>query len=526
MWIQSSFYHQLWIDTWRSEFKQETNSILSAKDPRDKDHKDPEKIDLGIPRHAQYLHNAWKKHPDAEYWVDVDLAIRKGLTFYQTRSNAIFLQGILPACCVPKVVRLKTGEVFFEKISISPQPPPKISLKHEWTRELGSKVARQSEGEVARQPEGEVARQAKSTQPTPNRIRDRSGRRNTSRPQEINVNSFNEGLSSSDRTERLVETVVIQTRSSEDRKSLNVEQTHDRTGRFVAILLSAAAQDHSQVCHEADTLNVDDEVLRKRMEKSIAVHDENHEPMMVNEGDMDFRIPGLPHSVVKYAQSTSVRQLIQKIENHPNRHALQKDLQQNQSFNPFSPESKQMIRDVGNIESCELPETEPKTQCTVCLSYWNTGIICCTCGHFMHKERGANEQFINFSMDLLSVPEYVIKKGRPHGHRYGKEPGDKEYHTANQLKKKCKKKYFQGIHDRFIRDPEFRNRMIENNRDEEFCRKWDALADEDHTHRLTPQEYSLSTRVTGGFIQISKVPILCERRTDLTSKKHCQPCSN
>ena len=44
---------------------------------------------------------------------------------------------------------------------------------------------------------------------------------------------------------------------------------------------------------------------------------------MVNEADMDFRIPGLPHSVVKRAQSTSVRQLIQKIENHPDRHALQ-----------------------------------------------------------------------------------------------------------------------------------------------------------------------------------------------------------
>ena len=209
-----------------------------------------------------------------------------------------------------------------------------------------------------------------------------------------------------------------------------------------ATLHTAAAQDDSQVCHEADTLNVDDEVLRKRMEKSIAVHDENHEPMMVNEADMDFRIPGLPHSVVNYAQSTSVRQLIQKIENHPDRHALQKDLKQNQSFNPFSPESKQIIRDVGNIDSCELLETEPKTQCKVCLSYWNIGILYCTCGHFLHEERGANQQFINCTMDLPSVPEYVIKKGRPHGHRYGKKLGDKEYHTANQLKKKCKKKVF------------------------------------------------------------------------------------
>ena len=132
----------------------------------------------------------------------------------------------------------------------------------------------------------------------------------------------------------------------------------DRTGRLVAIRHTAAAQDDSHVCHEADTLNVDDEVLRKRMEKSIAVHDENHEPMMVNEADVDSRIPGLPHSVVKNVQSTSVRELIQKMENHPARHALQKDLRQNQPFHPFSPESKKMIQDVGNTELCELLETE------------------------------------------------------------------------------------------------------------------------------------------------------------------------
>ena len=92
-------------------------------------------------------------------------------------------------------------------------------------------------------------------------------------------------------------------------------------------------------------------------------------------------------------------------------------------------------------------------------------------------------------MDLLSLPEYVIKKGRPHGHRYGKKPGDKEYYLANQLKKKCKKKKFQGIHDRFFRDHVFRIRMIENHRDEEVCRRWDVLADEDHTYHMSEEEY-------------------------------------
>ena len=143
-----------------------------------------------------------------------------------------------------------------------------------------------------------------------------------------------------------------------------------------------------------------------------------------------------------------------------------------------------MIQDVGNIELCELLETEPKTQGTACQSSWNIGIVYCTCGHFLQKETAVNRKFVKYTMDVLSVPEYVIKKGRAHGHRYGKKPGDKEYYLANQLKKKCKKRQFQGIHDRFPRDREFRIRMIENHRDEAVCRRWDALADEDHTHNI------------------------------------------
>ena len=122
-------------------------------DPRDKGHQDPAHIDFSVPRRAQYLHSAWKKHQDAVFWVDIDLAIRKGLTFYQTRSNAIILQGTLPAYCIPKVVRLKTGEVLYEKSYMSPRPPPKISLRHDhdWTRgndELGSTVEQQPVGKA------------------------------------------------------------------------------------------------------------------------------------------------------------------------------------------------------------------------------------------------------------------------------------------------------------------------------------------------------------------------------------------
>ena len=69
-------------------------------DPRDESHKDPEYIDFSVPRLARYLHSAWKRHQDAVFWVDIDLSIKEGLTFYQTRSNAIILQGTLPAHCI------------------------------------------------------------------------------------------------------------------------------------------------------------------------------------------------------------------------------------------------------------------------------------------------------------------------------------------------------------------------------------------------------------------------------------------
>ena len=103
-------------------------------DPRDTDHQDPEHIDFSVPRRARYLHNAWKRHQDAVYLVDINLAIWKGLKFYPTRSNAIILHETLPAYCSPKVVWMETGDIIYEKVYMSSRLPPKISLKHEWKR--------------------------------------------------------------------------------------------------------------------------------------------------------------------------------------------------------------------------------------------------------------------------------------------------------------------------------------------------------------------------------------------------------
>ena len=113
---------------------------------------------------------------------------------------------------------------------MSPRLLLKISLKHEWKTELGS--------EHAQRPKvGQLLRSLQSNQPTLNPIRVRSGRpdimqdgRKTSRSQEIDVNSFCEEPSSSERTGRPVNTHDVadvsdssQTRSAHESETFNVE---------------------------------------------------------------------------------------------------------------------------------------------------------------------------------------------------------------------------------------------------------------------------------------------------------------
>ena len=119
--------------------------FFTSVDPMNKEHKDPNHIDLEAPRLAWYHQNKWKKHQDTVYWVDIKLAQKKGFKFYQTRWNAIILYDTLPACCIPKAIMMETGEIKDEKENASPRPPPKISFKDNGMKELGSEVAGGSE---------------------------------------------------------------------------------------------------------------------------------------------------------------------------------------------------------------------------------------------------------------------------------------------------------------------------------------------------------------------------------------------
>ena len=278
-------------------------------------------------------------------------------------------------------------------------------------------------------------------------------------------------------------------------ENIRVKHAHDGTGQPVEQSSSSTHIVKEQYVSEENrdiaSFNADDEFNRA-----------------INEENIDFNIPVVPHSTVKRSHGVNVRNLIQKIKNHSQRHALQSDLQQHRQFNPFSKESQDVIKAAGNTELCELLDVEPKAQCTACLAYWDVGIVYCTCGHFLRDDTTENKKYIKSVLDLFSIPNFYIRKGPPHGHRYANKEGDHEYHTANQLKKKCKKREFSSIHDRFIRDARFRKTMIEWVVLKKWFARWTNWRTR-ITHTTLLKKKSMYIVAIGGSVRILLVPTRC-----------------
>ena len=150
---------------------------------------------------------------------------------------------------------------------------------------------------------------------------------------------------------------------------------------------------------------------------------------------IDFRLSGLSVAVVKQAQNFSCSR------------TREEDRE--------SPASTSM----GNVDLFELFETIPKVLCSECFLTWNQGIVYCTCGHLL-KESEASQHFHRWRVDAFSIENYVIKKERPRGARHGKTEAQMEHFRAHNARRRCLKKKFEGIHNRFLQDSTYRDSLL------------------------------------------------------------------
>ena len=406
--LQSSFYHQPWIDTWRSRFEQKTDSILlvcwSKRRKSQRSWTYWLLCTTSSAIRAQCMEEAPRRGILGWFWScdqrRINILSNTIECNYSSRDTSSLLHS--------KSWKIEKWRSLVWKTIFVSSTLPKISLRHDhnWTQgndQLGSRVEQQPVGKLAQQSFGEAPRVkfSKPTQSNPNPICDRSWKlveqENTSRSQEIDDKR---------------ETVWRHSRhecSRWNRGTCEIKRKHTHSGRN-SFLPNIVTLHH----------------LSRTTSSTLQPKEEN----------IDFNIPRVPNSMVKRSHGVNVHNLIQKIENHPQRQARQSDLQQRRQFNLFSKESKDAIKVAGNTELCEIVNVEPKAQCRACLAYWDVGIVYCACGHFLRDETTENKKYIKSVVDLFSIPNFYIRKGRPHSHRYGKK-GCKENQTANQLQKKC-----------------------------------------------------------------------------------------
>ena len=260
--------------------------FFAAVDPLNKEHRDPDVIDLTEPRLAWYKQKNGEDIKTRCTGSILNLLNRKDLgSIKRDRTQSSFTthsQLIVSR----KLLWWNLEKIIHEKENASPRLHPKISFKDNWVKELGSEDA--AGGEDSQQTQPRSKKQLPST-----------GRPVSEQP-------------SGSLTQEIGKDVLF-----------GCGITNPRTGRPVN------ASSFSQSCVPVSVERVDqdkDANENEDADQTRTVRLVSEQPTglftQLEEIDTDFRVSGLPHAVVKQAENFRVRELVKKIESHPHREAL------------------------------------------------------------------------------------------------------------------------------------------------------------------------------------------------------------
>ena len=151
-------------------------------------------------------------------------------------------------------------------------------------------------------------------------------------------------------------------------------------------------------------------------------------------GDIDFRIQGLPHSTGQKEDDVrreTVRRLTHQFETHPHCESLMPDLNKNQKFNLFSEESEEIDPQHGKHRVYRAVRDHFNAQIVRCIGKKALCIVRAAnaCGFRKDIDKHLNKE----RYDVLSVPNYVIKKNPSHGARHGPTERQRIYYKAHDM---------------------------------------------------------------------------------------------
>ena len=266
---------------------------------------------------------------------------------------------------------------FMEKAYMSPRPPPKISLRHDWDKRIGfeswsttrrwycSTVTKRScstRNILPNQPnqfqiqlvidQGDVVSRKTWSVFKMKEIRPVLKRSVWILLTKNSVLQIDQGDLVSRKTWSVSKHVRLKTARVSMLSRLMIEQG-DLLKHTVAV------QDDPDVYHEAETLNTGqwDNSWKNWGQTWTSKFQDYHILLWSN-----CRVPAF-ENWFRNSRTTRLDMLFNETYDRIN-HSI-----------PLVQNQKQKIHEVGNIELCEMLETEPKAKCKVCLSYWDIGIV-------------------------------------------------------------------------------------------------------------------------------------------------------
>ena len=127
------------------------------------------------------------------------------------------------------------------------------------------------------------------------------------------------------------------------------------------------------------------------------------------------------------------------------------------------------MTNVDNVDNCDKTYTNmPKAQCKVCLSYWDVGIVYCTCGHFLRDGTEENKKYIKYTLDLFFDFQLLYQeRATPPPPLREERRGSRVLHREFAQEEMQEERFLGAFTIVFIRDARFRKTMIELGRTEE-----------------------------------------------------------
>ena len=386
----------------------------------DKDHEDPEHIDFSVPRRAQHLHSAWKKHQDAVFWVDIDLAIKKRIDIlsstiecnYPSRCTSSLLYS--KSCEIEKWREIVWKAIFVSSTTTKDLIETRSRLdQREWWIGFYSwtTASRQTRSTVLwRSSTWSVLPTRPNQKPKP--ICDRSGKPECTEDVFV-VKRVKRPVPTRSMKKVCTKNLFLQIDRGNPRnwsENIRVKHAHDGTGQPVEAkqlkcthsgknnlyLKKIVTLRHSTRTTSSTPCNKRGEHRLQHSRITYILQWNNH---MASTFEIWFRRSRTTLSDMHFKVIfNNIDNSILSAKNH-----------------------KTWLKQLETLNCGELLDVEPKAQCKVCLSYWDVGIVYCTRGHLLRDDTTENKKYIKSVLDLFSIPGYYIRKSRPHGHRYGKK---------------------------------------------------------------------------------------------------------